>query len=70
MMGLNDENQVCPCGDESHAPPVVLDALMNAFPLYFEEILRGLMYRNLGGYWSFERWTTYVGVERDGYIHS
>jgi hypothetical protein len=66
-----DENEVCPCGNESHAPPAVLDAVFEAFPRDAEAILRDLRFHGgIDRYWSFMRWSMFVGVEPDGYIHS
>ena len=65
-----DENQVCPCGEDSHAPPAVLDAIRVCFPANEQEILRELRYHYGEDMFSFNRWGMFVGVERDGYIHT
>jgi len=52
-------------------PPVVVQSIIRAFPKDAEEIIKSLRANLLEGYWSFERWGMYVGVEgKDGYIHS
>lgn len=61
----------CPCGDESHAPPAVLDAIADAFPARVQSILADLRrHGSFDDFWSFQFAGMFVGVERDGYIHS
>lgn len=66
------EQQVCPCGDEQHAPPAVLDAIVawNCHTGGFERKLKRLQYSSVGGYWFLISMGMHVGIERDGYIHS
>jgi len=51
-------------------PFAVLDAIRNAFPTDAESIIEQLRYHSLDGFWSFNRWGMFVGVEPDGYIHT
>jgi hypothetical protein len=51
-------------------PAIVLENVINAFPNEATRILRELRYSALSDYWSFNLCGMYVGVERDGYIHS
>lgn len=49
-------------------PAVVRDAIHKAFPKDALEILRELRWNR--DHFYFRRWGMYVGVERDGYIHT
>lgn len=50
-------------------PTVVVEAIRNAFK-DADAILAELRWDALNGCFYFSRWGMYVGVERDGYIHT
>lgn len=49
---------------------VVVDAIKNAFPKVWHEILPALRHHPGDGFYSFVKWGMFVGVEKDGYIHT
>jgi len=55
---------------KNQAPAEVLESIINSFPENCEAILKELLYHPGDDYWSFVRWGIFVGIERDGYIHS
>ena len=57
---------VSACGRGIQRP--VVEALSKAWYDQAAEILGQL--QDHGGYWAFNRWGMYVGVEPDGYIHT
>ena len=48
----------------------VADSLRRAFPHDHEEVLREMRWDGLCGCWMIERWHMWIGIERDGYVHS
>jgi hypothetical protein len=52
------------------APYAVVEAIQSAFPMHADEILASLRYHPGDGFWSFTRWGMFVGVERDGHVHT
>jgi len=52
------------------APAAVLQAIIRAFPKEAEEILKSLKHDSICNYWYFTRWGLFVGVEKDGFIHT
>lgn len=52
------------------APSAVLQAIIRAWPEQCEEILKSLKHDTLMGCWYFTRWNLFVGIEKDGYIHT
>lgn len=49
---------------------VVIKAVKEAFPDQAIDILKDVKWDGLNGCYFFERWGMYVGIEKDGYIHS
>jgi len=43
--------------------------LINAWPDQVDEIMQQIR-PEYGGFWGFNRWGMFVGVEPDGYIHT
>lgn len=56
--------------NKSTPPDIVLEAIKKAFPTHADDIIKELKYDSLCDFWHFNRWGTFIGVERDGYIHS
>lgn len=52
------------------APATVLQAVIQHFPKECEEILKSLRHDTICNFWHFTRWGMFVGVEKDGYIHT
>lgn len=59
-----------PCEDCAKLPDAVILNLFNAWEDQFMEIIAQIKWDHLNGCYAFNRWGMYVGVERDGYIHS
>ena len=56
---------------QAQAPIPVIEGIINAWPDQCEEILPSLLWHGkIDSYWSFIRWGQYVGIEKDGYIHT
>lgn len=51
-------------------PAVIVNSIWRSFPNEAKRILVTLHWSNLNECFFFERWETYIGIERDGYIHS
>ena len=49
---------------------VVIKAVREAFPKDAISILHDVKWDGLNGCYFFERWGMYVGIEKDGYIHT
>ena len=57
--------------DTVHIPPyAVIASIRGSFPDKAEEILHQLRYHPGDDFWSFYMHGMFVGVERDGYIHT
>lgn len=61
----------------SDPPQAVIDAIRQAFGSrdgqlmgQAEDIIKNLRYYPGDDLWGFTRWGMFVGVERDGYIHT
>ena len=50
-------------------PTVAAQALLKAWPDQVDAIMRDIR-PCIGGFYGFNRWGMFVGVEPDGYIHS
>jgi hypothetical protein len=57
------------CDGSGYIPELILDAVRSAFPKSADEIIPTIR-------WSMDHWSfilgggLYVGIERDGYVHS
>ncbi len=51
-------------------PYVVIESIRKRHPGEAESILTRLSYHSLGGYWGFEWAGMFVGIEKDGYMHT
>jgi hypothetical protein len=49
---------------------VVIESVKKSFPDQAREILETVKWDGLNGCYFFERWGMYVGIEKDGYIHT
>lgn len=56
--------------DPSVPPPAVLSAIRESCFKDPEAIIASLRYHALDDFWSFERHGQFVGIERDGYLHT
>lgn len=56
------------CESTGEVPRVIVAAVCRAFPRESDAILASLRWS--GDHWSFVRWGMYVGIERDGYVHT
>jgi hypothetical protein len=50
---------------------IAIKAIREAFPKHAEDIIQNhLRYDYLNGNFFFTMWGMYIGIEKDGYIHS
>lgn len=56
------------CEGSGYVPDLIIEAIRNTFPRSAQQCITGLRWS--GDHWSFNIHGMYVGVERDGYVHS
>lgn len=59
-----------PAPDPHALPEVAINSVRARYPKEADEILPTVRYDCCNGCWFFERWGMYVGIEKDGYIHT
>jgi hypothetical protein len=55
---------------KAQPPPVVIEAIVNAFPSEATRILSELHWHGRDNFWSFNMRGIFVGCEADGHLHS